>query len=181
MKSQSVYHPGMFMMWIVLGCGGGETARLESEVARLETKVASMQTEIDGLRRSNSNLEMLERASASAVAPIPGQCRLDDDGDYRMTVDLLKAIQAAPEALVREGRWVPSSAGGVNAWRAVHIRRGSLMASCGIRNGDVLLSVNGSQDATNWVAILQRAEELESLEVELLRAHSKQVLRFRLD
>ena len=118
-----------------------------------------MQKEIEGLRRSNENLEMLERASALSVAPIEGRCRESEEGVYRLTADLLKAIQSAPEALVREGRWIPSPAGSVNAWRAVHIRRGSLLASCGVRNGDVLVSVDGTQNATEWVSILERAEE----------------------
>jgi hypothetical protein len=171
----------MFFMWILMACDDGEKAQLEAEVLRLESRVASMELEIEGLHRANKNLEMLEEASASATAPIEGRCRPDPNGGFLVSGDLLKAIQDAPEALIREGRWIPSPSGRANAWRAVHIRRGGLLASCGFRNGDVLLSVAGDTTPPEWRATLDKASETRSLQMELRRAHSTVLLDYRLD
>ena len=170
----------MILLSFLWACGGQE-AQLQAEVSRLETEVAKLQAEIAGLRQSNQHLEMLDAASAAANEPIEERCSEVSPDVYVVAQPLLEAIQDRPEALVREGRWIPSATGGVHAWRAVHIRRGSLLASCGIRNGDVLHAVNGEAEPSAWLNVLEKAGDVEEAVLTLGRGQSKVRLEYRLD
>lgn len=171
----------MIGIWFLLACGGGETAELKADIVRLEAQVATMELENEGLRRTHKNLQMLEKASAASTTPIEGQCRKGPDGAYFLRAEVIRAIQADPNALIRAGRWIPSPKGSANAWRAVHIRRGGLLASCGIRNGDVLTHVDGSEDPVEWRVRLNQAGQLDQIELGILRGYTKETLVFRLD
>jgi hypothetical protein len=171
----------MISIWFLLACGDGETVELKAEIARLEGQVAAMEMENAGLRRTHKNLEMLEKASAESTSPIEGRCRKGPSGSYFVQPEVIRAVQADPNALIRAGRWIPSLKGSANAWRAVHIRRGGLLASCGFRNGDVLTHVDGSEDPVEWRVRLNQADQLDQIELGLLRGHAKETLVFHLD
>jgi hypothetical protein len=171
----------MIGLWFLLACGAGDTAELKVEIARLEGKVAAMEMENAGLRRTQKNLEMLEKVSAEANSPIQGQCRKGPEGGFFVRPELLRAIQKDPNALIRAGRWIPSPKNSSHSWRAVHIRRGGLLASCGFRNGDVLTSIGGSDDSIDWRISLNEADQLEEIEMGILRGQSSEILKFRMD
>lgn len=169
----------MILIALLAACGGSEEAELRAQVSRLETELALAQAEIAGLHRAQSNLQMLEEASASSTEAIDGECTLEQ-GVYRLDRSLLEQIQDSPESLVREGRWIPSSRYDYSAWRAVHIRRGSLLASCGIKNGDVLVAVNGENQPAQWRQILDSAEELGEATAEVRRGSLQVFLNYEI-
>lgn len=164
-----------------MACGAGDTAELKSEIARLEGKVAAMEMENAGLRRTQKNLEMLEKVSSEANSPIEGRCRKGPEGGFFVRPEMLRAIQQDPNALIRAGRWIPSPTSSSHSWRAVHIRRGGLLASCGIRNGDVLTSIGGSSDPVDWRISLNEADQLDEIDMGILRGQSAITLKFKPD
>lgn len=169
----------MILLTLLAACGGSEEAELRATVSRLETELAQSQAEVAGLRRAQSNLEMLEEASAARTEAIDGACQMEG-GSFWINRELLAEIQASPESLVREGRWIPSSRHDYSAWRAVHIRRGSLLASCGVKNGDVLVAVNGENEPSEWREILNSAEELGEATAEVRRGKEEVLLNYRI-
>ena len=169
----------MILIALLAACGGNEEAELRAQVSRLETELALAQAEIAGLHRAQSNLQMLEEASASSTEAIDGECTLEQ-GVYLLDRSLLEQIQDSPESLVREGRWIPSSRYDYSAWRAVYIRRGSLLASCGIKNGDVLVAVNGENQPAQWRQILDSAEELGEATAEVRRGSLQVFLNYEI-
>ena len=168
----------MFILALLAACGGSEEAALRGEVARLETEVATLHAEINGLRRTQANLEMLEAASAAQAEAIQGHCS-EEDGVFWLEPDLIARIQDSPESLMREGRWIPSTRNDYTAWRAVHIRRGSLLASCGIRNGDVLTQVNSERSPSEWKGTLSNAMTVQEAVVEILRGTQPMEITYR--
>ncbi len=171
----------MIGLWFLLACGGDETVELRTEVVRLEAKVATMELENAGLRRTHKNLEMLEKVSAESTAPVEGKCRKGPSGGFFVREKVLRAIQSDPDALIRAGRWIPSPKGGTNSWRAVHLRRGGLLASCGFRNGDVLTHVDGSENPVDWRIRLNQADQMDQITMQILRGSAQESLVFRLD
>ena len=155
-----------------------EEAQLRTENARLENELASLRLELEGLRTTTKNVEMLERASQAAVTPIRGRC-VFKDGIFRYTEDLLAELQGSPESVVREGRWVPASPPGSGGWRVVHIGRQSLLASCGVRNNDVLLTVNGGNVPSEWRLVLENAGTARDVEIVLRRGKKEIELKYR--
>ena len=120
-------------------------------------------------------------ADSGAKSNGVGKCEEVGEAQFVVPKELLLAMQERPEALIREGRWIPSAKEGVQAWRAVHVRRGSLLASCGIRNGDVLMQVNASREPSEWLSFLKKASGLESAELEIRRANKSIRLDYVLD
>ena len=177
-KSPVSYALGMTFILLLFGCMSSEEAQLRTENARLENELASLRLELEGLRNTSKNVQMLERASQAAVTPIGGRCQYDN-GVYRFTKDLLAEMQASPESVVREGRWVPTSPPGSGGWRVVHIGRQSLLASCGIRNNDVLLTVNGGNVPAEWKLVLENAATARDVEVVLRRGKKEVELTYR--
>ena len=169
----------MILLALLAGCGGSEESELRTQVSRLEMELAQAQAEIAGLRRAQSNLSMLEEASSAQTEAIVGACQFEG-GNYWLTQELLGRIQESPESLVREGRWIPSSRHDYSAWRAVHIRRGSLLASCGVQNGDVLVSVNGENEPGAWREILNSAVEIGEASAEIRRGGDQVFLEYRI-
>ena len=176
--SELFYFQAMILLALLAGCGVSEETELRAQVTRLETELAQAQAEIAGLRRAQANIEMLEDASAAQTEAIVGECELKD-GRYLLSRELIAEIQESPESLVREGRWIPSSRHDYAAWRAVHIRRGSLLASCGIQNGDVLVAVNGESEPSAWREILNAALELEEASAAIRRGGEQVELNYR--
>ncbi len=85
-----------------------------------------------------------------------------------------------PEDLARMGRAMPHRGpdGLVDGWRLAGIRRGSLPDQIGIKNGDIIHSVNGQElDISAWAALHDQTD----FEVSLTRRGQQQTLHYSLD
>ncbi len=147
-----------------LGCDSGSSAELAAARAELEAAKVDLQgarAELGEataeLRAAREALEEAARASADGrQAKIPGL--LDDPlgeaaesaircAAETCTVDrgFVRRAIAEPELLARQARVVPAIKDGVaQGFKLYGIRRGSLPKLFGMKNGDLVRSVNGS-------------------------------------
>src|SRR5262249_8594188 len=78
-------------------------------------------------------------------------------------------------------RAVPHFEGGVSVgFRLFAIRRGSLFDRIGLKNGDIIRSINGSEmnDPTKAMALLQELRDARNLDVEITRNQQQQRLTY---
>ena len=137
----------MFALLLLLGCTPkAETAALEARVAALEADSEAQDLEIAGLRDRLDFLASREAPpspphhDSTAVVGDAPVCTADGD---RMMLPSLEGLDEG--FLTRSARIVPhqSATGKTDGFRLLAIRPGSLLATCGVKNGDILTSVEG--------------------------------------
>lgn len=130
------------MVWALLGCSQmdelrAENARLEEENAQLVEEMLELREQVDAC----ASVAALEASAARNFDPPTERCA---DLAYSGDLDLLSG-----SGMTRDMRVLPAPNGGV---RLLSIRRDSLADSCGFKNGDVLIQVDGQaiQSLDDW-------------------------------
>lgn len=151
-----------------VGYGIGDSVIGEATVFRIEQKRVI-------LKRSDGTLEYLEMDGAKAPAPQKGRNAkasksgkwdgVKKDGETKFTIDqeTFDKILENPDKLAGQIRAVPHTddSGKVDGYRLSGIRRSSLFRKLGIKNGDVVHSVNGNE-LTSMSSALSAFESLQS-------------------
>lgn len=151
-----------------LGYGIGDSVIGEATVFRIEQKRVI-------LKRSDGTLEYLEMDGAKAPTPQKGRSAkasksgkwdgVKKDGETKFTIDqeTFDKILENPDKLAGQIRAVPHTddSGKVDGYRLSGIRRSSLFRKLGIKNGDVVHSVNGNE-LTSMSSALSAFESLQS-------------------
>lgn len=140
-------------------------AEAERRAEQAEARVVMLEAELAEARAAAEVLTDLQEASVRAYEPPLARCT--GEGQDRTVSDARNPF-AAPESVLADARLVPDGHGGI---RVFGVRRGSLLDSCGVSNGDVLLSLNGlpvgSLEA--WAAATPALEASETVDIELRR------------
>lgn len=125
----------------------GQNERLQVEMLRIDAQCAQ---ELREARREQAD-EPFPTLGPEAVVEVsvPGEgaapVEPTDGGVFALDATEWEVLRADSSALAREVRYVPhkNPDGVVDGFRVAAIRRGSLLARVGFRNGDVVRSVNG--------------------------------------
>jgi general secretion pathway protein C len=121
--------------------------------------------------------------AAAAPAGQPAGGSIQATGENEFTVDR-REVDAALEnmsQLFTQIRAVPHFEGGQSVgFRLFAIRRGSLFDRIGLKNGDIIRSINGSEmnDPSKAVALLQELRNAGNLEVGIIRNQQQQDIRY---
>jgi len=151
-----------------LGYGIGDRVLDEATIFRIEQKRVI-------LKRTDGTLEYLEMDGAKAPTPRSERGAkaakagkwdgVKKDGDTKFTIDqeTFDKILENPDKLAGQIRAVPHTdeSGKVDGYRLSGIRRSSLFRKLGIKNGDVVHSVNGNE-LTSMSSALSAFESLQS-------------------
>ncbi|MEC8194440.1 MAG: type II secretion system protein GspC [Myxococcota bacterium] len=150
-----------------LGYGVGDSVLGEATIFRIEQKRVI-------LKRSDGTLEYLEmdgakaapaRSSGAKAAKAGKWDGVKKDGETKFTIDqeTFDKILENPDKLAGQIRAVPHTddSGKVDGYRLSGIRRSSLFRKLGIKNGDVVHSVNGN-DLTSMTSALSAFESLQN-------------------
>jgi general secretion pathway protein C len=151
-----------------LGYGIGDMVLGEATIYRIEQKRVI-------LKRTDGELEYLEMDGADPVAPSSVKAAkssksgkwdgVEKAGETKFTIDqeTFDKILENPDKLAGQIRAVPHTdeSGKVDGYRLSGIRRSSLFRKLGIKNGDVVHSVNGN-DLTNMSSALSAFESLQN-------------------
>ena len=153
-----------------LGYGIGDTILGEATIHRIEQKRVV-------LKRTDGELEYLqmddaefERPKSSTSKSAKGSKKgkwdgVEKDGETKFTIDeeTFNKILENPDKLAGQIRAVPHTGedGKVDGYRLSGIKRSSLFRKLGIKNGDVVHSVNG-HDLTSMSSALSAFDSLQS-------------------
>jgi type II secretion system protein C len=150
-----------------MGYGIGDSVIGEATVFRIEQKRVV-------LKRSDGTLEFLEMDGAKAPATASKSAKsgkagkwdgVNKDGETKFTIDqaTFDKILENPDKLAKDMRAVPHTddSGKVDGYKLSGIRRSSLFRKLGIKNNDVVHSVNG-HDLTSMSSALSAFESLQS-------------------
>ena len=150
-----------------LGYGIGDSVLGEATIFRIEQKRVI-------LKRTDGTLEYLEMDGAKAPTPRSSGAKaakagkwdgVKKDGETKFTIDqeTFDKILENPDKLAGQIRAVPHTddSGKVDGYRLSGIRRSSLFRKLGIKNGDVVHSVNGN-DLTSMSSALSAFESLQN-------------------
>ncbi|MFT5680469.1 MAG: type II secretory pathway component PulC [Myxococcota bacterium] len=150
---------------------------LMQELARLKQAVIVL----EGVARNDlSPADLNAAAAAAAIEPVAGSCQAGDDGVFRIPAD-----QLSPETLSKTIRIIPhkDASGSIDGYRLSAVRRGSVVESCGFKNGDIIHSVNGLP-LTSTASSMETYSDLKSetdLTFEVVRRGKKTTLTLGLD
>ncbi len=128
--------------------------------------------------RRGGRLERLGRAPF-----VPGVAA-SGSGQHRLTHNQVAAALANPSQLMTQVRMVPAMVGGKWAgFRASYVQEGSLVASLGLKAGDVLRGVNGQplDSPERLMALYQALQTSRRFEVELERGGQRVTQTIDLD
>ncbi len=124
-------------------------------------------------------------AMAAAVpgVPMPSGAGIQNVGENEFTVARTEVDSALENMgqLFTQIRAVPHFEGGQSVgFRLFAIRRGSLFDRIGLKNGDIIRTINGSEmnDPSKAVALLQELRNAGNLEVGIIRNQQQQDLRY---
>jgi len=135
------------------GCFGlvnameAENAQLQEENRKLQVRVSTLEDELRTCQEEHDALQIefgelydeAQRQRRENAPPTVSRCEPGDDGGYVLREKPFDDI----EALTGEARIVPNFADGeVNGMRLSSVRRDTLLASCGLENGDIIRAVN---------------------------------------
>jgi len=151
-----------------MGYGIGDSVIGEATIHRIEQKRVI-------LKRTDGELEYLAmddaklpeaRSGADAKSAKAGKWDgVEKDGETKFTIDedTFNKILENPEKLANQIRAVPHTdeSGNIDGYRLSGIRRSSLFRKLGIKNGDVVHSVNGN-DLTSVSSAMKAYESLQS-------------------
>jgi len=130
----------------------------------------------------NGRLEAVPLAGTRARSRPPAAADIRKNGDrIRISRDLLDHELADFSGLLTQARVLPSMLGGEPAgFRITEIAPGSLYARAGLKNGDVIESVNGIriQSPEEAMAAYQRLKNAPHIEVRILRRGRPQTLHY---
>lgn len=180
------------MLLLLLACAQGpDAAALDARFAAVAELQALDAARIDALEL---RIEQLEAAALTTsggagdpavdgeqdvAAPYLGS-HCDPDGDGWV---LPPKGEITPDALAASGRIVPHKAadGAVDGFRVSGIRRGSLLDSCGVRNGDIVQKADGMPLLTveALTAAFAATQERQSFTISLVRRGVPVELRLR--
>lgn len=134
-----------------------ERAGAEIEAAReryeIDERVAEAQQRLErGLDETASAFDELAKEGAEQVAervgyqPIEGAAESIHCEALRCEMDseLVERLADQPRQLVREARLMPAKGATGDGLRLSRIREGSIPALLGLRDGDILLAINGA-------------------------------------
>lgn len=167
------------MLLIFLACASRHAVtEMEARLAALEAaqaadaeRIAALEAQVEALRAGA--VDDVSSGAGTAVGTGPA-CR-EVDGKLVLPAEGLEA-----EALSRAGRYVPhrGADGEVDGFRVSAVRRGSLLDTCGFKNGDVVQRVNGAPLTTADQALAAYAAAASStvLRFELSRRGSPAVV-----
>lgn len=105
-----------------------------------------------------------------------------DDGSYQVPRDLIQEVANNSSLMERHApRVVPNYVNGQpRGFRLQGIRSGSIFSAIGIRNGDVIVGVNGTQidSPQRALELYQAMLQQDSVSMEILRRGRSQTLRY---
>jgi type II secretion system protein C len=143
------------------------------------------------LRRSDGSIEYLamgdetgRKEETGKTASTEGGEGIEKAGENKFTVEesVLKDALANVEALASQLRASPHRGpdGEVDGFRLSSIRRGSLLQKLGIKNGDIVHSVNGTPlvDTNSAMGAYQALQNERSFSFEVTRRNQKQTFEY---
>ena len=150
-----------------MGYGIGDSVLGEATIHRIEPKRVI-------LKRSDGELEYLamddtkmpeSRASEAKSSKAGKWDGVQKDGDTKFTIDedTFNKILENPDKIAKQIRAVPHTdeSGNIDGYRLSGIRRSSLFRKLGIKNGDVVHSVNGNE-LTSVTSAMKAYESLQN-------------------
>jgi general secretion pathway protein C len=151
-----------------MGYGVGDSVIDEATIHRIEQKRVI-------LKRNDGELEYLamddaklpeSRSGSDAKSAKAGKWEgVEKDGETKFTIDeeTFNKILESPDKLASQIRAVPHTdeSGNIDGYRLSGIRRSSLFRKLGIKNGDVVHSVNGN-DLTSVSSAMKAYESMQS-------------------
>ena len=112
-------------------------------------------------------------AAAPAASPSPGSgIQATSDNDFTVPRSEVDSALENMSQLFTQIRAVPHFEGGQSiGFRLFAIRRGSLFDKIGLKNGDIITSINGSpmNDPGKAMALLQEFKDASSIDVDAIR------------
>jgi len=122
-------------------------------------------------------------AAAPSGVPLPSGAGIQyvAEGEYTVARSEVDAALENMSQLFTQIRAVPHFEGGQSVgFRLFAIRRGSLFDRIGLKNGDIIRSINGSEmnDPSKAVAMLQELRSAQNLEVGIIRNQQQQDIRY---
>lgn len=111
-------------------------------------------------------------APAAAAPPSGGGIQATGENEYLVPRSEVDSALENMSQLFTQIRAVPHFEGGQSiGFRLFAIRRGSLFDKIGLKNGDIVTSINGSpmNDPSKAVSLLQELKDARNLEVDALR------------
>lgn len=164
------------------GYGVGDELAGEATIFRIEQKKVF-------IRRNDGALEYLDMESGGARSSGDsgdgGEGGVSKSEDNKFTVErsLVEQALANPESLAGQVRVTPHKGtdGAVDGYRLSGIRRGSVFEKLGIKNGDIIHTVNGkaltsTSDAMNAYQSLQNES---SFSFEITRRSKRQTMEYQ--
>ena len=165
------------------GFGIGDTLLDEAEIIQIEQKRVI-------IRRTAGDIEYIDMDGEGAKRSTSRKSDDDDDdgisksGDNSYVVDQSVIDEALSniDALASQVRAIPhrGSDGEIDGFRLSAIRRGSLLHKLGIKNGDIVHSVNGQplMSAAGAMSAYQSLQNERSFEFDLTRRNKKQTFDY---
>ncbi|MGD9764255.1 MAG: type II secretion system protein GspC [Candidatus Binatia bacterium] len=125
------------------------------------------------------------RSATGAAAPAPaapaGGIQQTSENEFSVSRAEVDSALENMSQLFTQVRAVPHFEGGQSVgFRLFAIRRGSLFDRIGLKNGDIIRSINGSEmnDPSRAVTLLQELRDAQNLEVEITRNQQPQKLSY---
>ena len=150
-----------------MGYGIGDSILGEATIHRIEPKRVI-------LKRTDGELEYLAMDDSKLPDSSPAKTKsskagkwdgVEKEGDTKFTIDeeTFNKILENPDKLAKQIRAVPHTdeSGNIDGYRLSGIRRSSLFRKLGIKNGDVVHSVNGNE-LTSVTSAMKAYESLQS-------------------
>lgn len=167
------------------GYGVGDELLGEATIYRIEQKRVL-------IRRNDGTIEFIDMESGATVSEAPsGRSEPEDEdsgvskeGDNKFVVERSLVDQALsnPEALAKQVRVVPHKGadGEIDGYRLSGIRRGSIFEKLGIKNGDIVHSVNGKglTSTSNALDAYNSLQNERSFSFEITRRSKRQSMEY---
>ena len=142
----------MFLFWLP-ACLPASSSDLEAEVRRLDAEVASLRAEVDALEQAN--LSLLEALTPllggvsglpRAPEPLPADPEVLGHEERCVSPEVLAAL-SDPERFALSARAIPHVGpdSTPDGFRVSGVRRGHEVDQLGVRNGDILRSIDGNK------------------------------------
>jgi general secretion pathway protein C len=171
---------------------GGHTVRhvawnrvwLENGPKRCQMKMGSGQKFSPTKRKTSKRKKRKRRSRRGALSPeMAAKIHKVSDTEYNIERSLLDGVLENSSQLMRSARIVPESEGGKTVGiRLFGIRKGSLLSSIGMKNGDRLDSINGFQmsDPQKALEAYGRLRTASKLTVQVNRKGKPVTLNFNI-
>jgi general secretion pathway protein C len=141
--------------------------------------------EILELEEPKTNAGPHTAVAAAPAAPAPGGTGIQQTSENEFTVPKAEVDSALENMsqLFTQIRAVPHFEGGQSiGFRLFAIRRGSLFDRIGLKNGDIIRSINGNEmtDPSKAMGLLQELRDANNLDVEITRNQQQQKLTYNI-